>query len=96
MIEKLRVFVNPDLQALKERAEEGNSDAQYWLAHEYFKGENIPENRAKALMWFSLSANGGNQSARRCVESLRRFMKPQDIAEAERLARDWKARKPER
>jgi uncharacterized protein len=41
-------------------------------------------------MWFNLSAAQGNQTAAKNQDNVARRMTPTQIAEAERLAREWK------
>lgn len=44
-------------------AELGNVDAQYYLGGLYYKGEGVGQNYAKAVEWFSKSADQGNPKA---------------------------------
>jgi hypothetical protein len=46
-------------------------------------------------MWLNLAAAGGNQDAAQVRDELEKGMTPAQIAEAEKLAREWKP-KPER
>jgi hypothetical protein len=55
---------------------------------------NIPQDLVRAHMWFSLAAAQGDKSAIN-QDTVARRMTPAQIAEAQKLAREWKP-KPER
>jgi hypothetical protein len=46
-----------------------------------------------AHMWFNLSAEQGEQKAAAALELAERRMTPAQIAESQKLAREWKAAK---
>ena len=50
----------------------------------------MPQDYVRADMWFSLSAVQGEQKAVQAIEIAERRMTPAQIAEAQKLARDWK------
>lgn len=53
--------VNEGLELLEKAALQGNQEAQDLLGVLYFKGEYVPINYEKSIMWFSkLSEHGGN------------------------------------
>ena len=56
----------------------------------YAKGDGVPQDYVRAHMWFSLSAAQGEQSAVKGLEMAELRMTPAQIAEAQKLARDWK------
>ncbi len=80
-------------------AEQGDAKAQLQLGNMYHKGEGwgVPQDYIQAHMWFNLAAanrladvEGRASLARYNVEEL---MTPAQIAEAQRLAREWKPKK---
>lgn len=86
-------------------ADQGDADAQYALGDRYGEGKGVPQNYVRAYMWFNLAASQYASSPhyelyerdRESVEKLRdvlaRKMTPAQIAEAQRLAREWKPKK---
>ena len=71
-------------------AEQGNALAELHLGVMYAEGRGVPQDYVRAHMWFSLSAAQGEQRAVRTLEMAERLMTPAQIAEAQKLARDWK------
>ena len=55
----------------------------------YGEGDGVPENDVLAYMWFSLSADQGNGSAQESKEFIEVGMTREQIAEAQRLSREW-------
>ena len=70
-------------------AEQGHAKAQYNLALMYENGEGVRHNVVAAHMWFSLALARGFDRAEPALERLAGRMWPAQIAEAERLARNW-------
>lgn len=71
-------------------AEQGNADAQNNLGVMYVNGEGVPQDDVLAHMWVNLSAAQGIQYAQRNLDAIARRMTPDQIAEAQRMAREWK------
>ena len=69
----------------------GHADAQNNLGGMLSRGEGIPEDYVHAHMWFSLAAAQGKQSAQRNLDTLAPKMRAREIAQAERLAENWRA-----
>jgi len=69
-------------------AAQGDRAAQYSLGVMHAAGEGVPKNTVQALMWFNLAAQSGLQSAATFKDLLVRSMTPDEIAKADRLARD--------
>ncbi len=73
-------------------AEQGHAMAQTFLGVMYSKGQGVPQDYVLAHMWFDLAAWPG-QSLRDLVikdrEAVAAWMTPAQIAEAQRLAREW-------
>ena len=78
------------LKWLRAAADQGHPLAQTKLGIMYEDGEGVPQDRVLAHMWFSLAAAQGSELAGAFVSELTKEMTPAEIAEAERLAREWK------
>lgn len=77
-------------------ADQGNAIAQYDLGIMYAEGRGVPQDYISAHMWFNLSAAQGNRGAVRNRDITARRMTPAQIAEAQKLAREWKPTQPPR
>ena len=77
----------------RKAAEQGEAGAQTALGVMYESGIGVPPDNVLAHMWLSLAAAQGNGDAAKLRDSLARFMNPDQIAEAQRLAREWKPTK---
>ncbi len=73
-------------------ADQGDADAQYNLGGMYFSGHGVARNYIQAYMWVTLAAAQGNENASKGLEILEKKMSPDQIAQAQRLAREWKAK----
>jgi len=71
-------------------ADQGVATAQAALGFMYEGGRGVAQNYVLAHMWFNLSAARGFQRAAGLRDLLVDRMTPAQIAEAEKLARDWK------
>jgi len=78
-------------------AEQGNAKAQYFLGKLYAKGEGVPQDYVQAHMWFNLAASRylASEAEDRDVAVRKRDfiaskMTAAQIAEAQKLAREWK------
>ena len=69
-------------------AEQGNADAQSNLGTMYYKGQGLTQDYVQAHMWFSLSAAQDGDTNNRDIIAAK--MTPAQIAEAQKLAREWK------
>ena len=74
----------------REAADQGNARAQFNLGIMYAEGQGVPQDYVRAHMWFNLSAAQGDQNAAKNRDIAARRMTPAQIAEAQRLAREWK------
>ncbi len=72
-----------------EAAERGDANCQYLVGLMYYEGVGALQDFIKAHMWLNLSASRGDRRAIRLRGDLTRAMTPTEIAEAQRLARDW-------
>ncbi len=79
----------------RKAAEQGYDEAQFELGWAYADGNAVPQDFIQAYMWFDLAAAHENNSyaedyAGDFRDSLAAKMTPPQIAEAQRLAREWK------
>lgn len=82
-----------DVQAVawyRKAAEQGYADAQNALGFSYDHGEGVPRDALRAYMWFNLAAAKGNERAARNREIVAFRMSSEQLAEAQRLTREWK------
>ncbi len=76
----------------RKAANQGFSLAQYSLGTMYSEGWGVPQDYVQAHMWYNLVAAQG-YVGRISRDSLAEKMTPAQIAEAQRLAREWKPTK---
>src|SRR6266404_7713934 len=70
-------------------ADQGNTAAQLNLGIMYDNGWGVAQNYVIAHMWFSLAAAMGDRDAARSQDVAAAKMTPAQLAEAQRLAREW-------
>jgi hypothetical protein len=75
-------------------AAQGSPDAQQALGTMYLNGDGVLQDYVLAHMWFNLSAAQGNGLASVGRDSVSSRMTAEQIAEAQKLARDWIAANP--
>ncbi len=97
MYDECRGVPQDDAEALKwyrRAAEQGHALAQSQLGVMYGNGRGVPQDYVQAHLWFNLSAAHGNDdTARENRELVAEKMTSAQIAEAEKLAREWKPKK---
>jgi TPR repeat protein len=71
-------------------ADQGLAEAQTILGAMYVKGQGVAQSYVLAHMWFNLAAAQGDAGALANRDQLARMMTPAQIAEAQRLAQEWK------
>ena len=71
-------------------AEQGHTKAQFKLGAMYFMGRGVPQDDVQAHMWLNLAAAPGHELPRKIRDNLAEKMTPAQLAEAQRLAREWK------
>ncbi len=81
------------LREFRSLAEQGNAETQYGLGLMYAKGLGVPQDYVQAHMWSNVAAAQGLVQARKFRETAANLMTPAQIAEAQRLARDWRPKK---
>jgi TPR repeat protein len=82
-----------DAEALKwfrKAADQGHGQAQNSLGIMYAEGRSVPQDFVSAHMWFNLAAAQGEKNAAEYREKVAEGMIPAQIAEAQKLAREWK------
>ena len=72
-------------------AAQGSASGQWLLASMYEVGSGVPQDYVQAYMWCNLSAAQGFQLAKYRRAELEKVMTPAQIAEAQKLAREWRA-----
>lgn len=72
-------------------AGKGNILSQFRLATMYVDGHGVSKDYAQAHKWLSLAVQGsnGNQELKEQLHRLEKVMTPEQIAEAQKLAREW-------
>ena len=71
-------------------AEQGNSLALGRLCLMYYAGQGVPQDSVKSYMWFNLAEKSGRKLDVYIRDTLAENMTPEQIAEAQKLAREWK------
>ena len=80
---------------LRRAAEQGEASAQYNVGLMYDKGEGVRQDYVQAHLWYNLAASSQKElekrdRAARNRDRIAAKMTPQQVAEAQRLAREWK------
>ena len=76
----------------RKASEQGDPIAQSNLGTMCATGEGVPRDLVVAYMWRNLAAAQGNEITRQAREALDRDMTREQIAEAQKLSREWKPR----
>ena len=71
-------------------ADQGNARAQSNLGFMYEKGQGVPQNFLLVHMWYNLANAGGLADSAKNRDLIAAKMTPAQIAEAQRLAAEWK------
>jgi len=72
-------------------SEKGSSISQYFLGEMCLKGMGILQDFSQAHMWFNIAASRGHKKAKAHLDRLTIKMSRDQIAEAQKLAREWVA-----
>ena len=78
-----------DFREFKPLAEQGIAMARNSLGVVYANGVIVPQDHVQAHPWLNLAAAQGSDLVRKNRELAARKMTPTQIAEAQRLAREW-------
>ena len=83
----------PEIDSLRQKAEQGDAKAQLNLGRAYSLGEGVPQDYVQAHMWLNLAASKLKGEDRDTVLKLRDLaaekMTWEQLSEAQRLAREW-------
>jgi len=71
-------------------AKQGNDLAQRRLGFMYERGDGVAKDYVQAYMWYLLGATGGADRGAARKNALAKQMTPEQIAEAQKLAQEWK------
>ena len=71
-------------------ADQGLANAQSNLGNMYYNGQGVLQDYVLAHMWFNLAAARGEEAAVKNRDVTASEMTPDQLTEAQRLARDWK------
>jgi uncharacterized protein len=74
----------------RKAADHGLAAAQFNLGVLYAHGLGVSQDYVLAHLWFSLASAQGEEGAKAALDEAAARMAPSEIAEAERLASDWK------
>ncbi len=80
----------------RKAAEQGFAEAQFNLGSMYYGGKGVPQDYVQAHMWFNLAAARFDASEKnrdlavKNRDQVAAKMTPAQIAEAQKLAREWK------
>ncbi len=81
-----------DIDALTQyesEAKQGRADALYNLGLDYSTGQGVTVDYVAAHKWFNLAAMRGSEIAKNWRAQISREMSTSQIAEAQRMAREW-------
>jgi TPR repeat protein len=91
------------LKWYRKAADQGDAHAQNFLGGMYDKGQGVPQDYVQAHMWFNLASAGYRLSDTMSRDGAITYrdlvagkMTPDQIAEAQRLAREWLAAHPKK
>ena len=74
----------------RKAAEQGNDSAQNNLGVMYYSGQGVPQDYVQAHMWLNLAAAKRETNAIKSRDIVAAKMTPAQLAEAQKLAREWK------
>jgi TPR repeat protein len=80
------------LKWYRKSAEQGLNLSQVKLGVMYEEGKGVPQNYVQAHMWLNLAAQG-IEDAKLLRDALAKLMTSAQIAEAQKLAREWRPKK---
>jgi TPR repeat protein len=73
-------------------ADHGHGRAMFVLGRLYHMAHGVPQDFVRAHMWYNLATANGYSEAKRWRDRLADDMSPRQIAEAQKLAREWNVR----
>ena len=84
------------VELFRKAAEQGDAKAQSNLGRMYARGLGAERNLALAYQWLRLSVEQNEITAQKVLDEVQPEMTPEQIAEGERLARDFRNRTRQR
>jgi uncharacterized protein len=60
----------------------------------YYFGDGVPQDYIQAHRWFNISSANGNPEAENLRNTVSKEMTPEQIAEAQKLAKEWFEKHP--
>jgi len=69
------------------------TEVKYQIARMYALGLGVPQDHVLAHMWANLAAAGGHEIARKARGGIEAYMTTAQIAEAQRMAREWRPKR---
>ncbi len=77
------------LKEFRPLAEQGHTEAQMNLGIMYSQGQGVPKDYVQAYRWYTLAVGQGDDLAEKFKNHLAKSMTLDQLAEAQRLAREW-------
>jgi len=81
---------NSSLQRRLQPARHGDPRGLYKLGYAYEQGQGVKADPVRALMWYSLASEQGYEQAAARIERVGGQLDPEQRAQAEALAADWR------
>jgi TPR repeat protein len=81
---------NESLKWIRIAANQGHAASQIELSNRYADGVGVPLDDVLAYMWANLAGVSGNEIAKKQRSDLTEKMSKEQVAEAQRLCRDWR------
>jgi TPR repeat protein len=75
----------------RKAAEQGYAPAQTYLGLMYVLGWGVQQDDVQAHKWWSFAATKGNKQAQKNLDNITQTITPAQLAEAQKLAREWQA-----
>ena len=78
-------------EGFAELAADGSSVSQYYLGMLFLNGKGVLQDFSSAHMWFNIASSRGHEKARKQLDKLTQSMIPEQVAQAQGMAREWVA-----
>ena len=85
---------SPDYAETRKAADQGDANAQNNLGVMYVNGQGVSQDYVMAHMFYNVASATGAEDARRNRDRVAEIMTGEQVAEAQRLAREWMERHP--
>ena len=76
----------------RKAAEQNDAQAQFNLSVCYANGQGVAKDYAEGYKWILLAAGQGSEFAKKALATVEGMMTPEQIAEGQKLARNFKPR----